>query len=412
MTKRAQDHAPTSRTTQLAAWGSFGLFLLVAGGGMGLFLGGSHPSEGWLLLLPTGYAIVGTLVATREPRNAVGWLMLAIAIFFALTGFVEGYVSAHDRPAEALVAWTSNWLWSVWLTLAALILPLVFPSGRLLSPSWRPALWLAIASMLASVISSSFARGPVNVAAAPSPIDNPFGVAGAVANFLDVLGVVGNSLAAMGLGLAGICLAIRLRRSRGREHQQVQWFVYVGALGLFSFAFAMIGVFTEQFNDGDPPAWIRTVEDIGWFLALALIVVGLPLATGMAILRHRLYDIDLVIKRTLVYGALSLLLALTYLGLVLGLRSLLNPLTGESDLAVAASTLAVAALFRPLRTRIQSLVDRRFYRARYDASQAIVAFTAQLRQEVDLDTVTTDLLDVVQETLQPTHATLWLRNTP
>ena len=270
-------------------------------------------------------------------------------------------------------------------------------------------MWTAGGAIALSIVSDGFMSGPLDSDVA---IVNPLGVSGPMAALVEAAGLFGQVLSPICLGVGVLSLLLRLRRSHGRERQQVKWFVYVGGLSSSALALSAAAGLVETVSDGALRTWAEVASGVGWFSALALIVFGLPAAIGTSMLRHRLYDIDLVIKRTLVYGALSLLLALTYLGLVLGLRSLLNPLTGESDLAVAASTLAVAALFRPLRTRIQSLVDRRFYRARYDASQAIVAFTAQLRQEVDLDTVTTDLLDVVQETLQPTHATLWLRKTP
>ena len=393
---------------RVLASGLFGLYLLIAAATLWLIpLGGAGGGESAVVMGVIGFAGVGALVARRQPRNSVGWLMLAVAISFAGQTLIESYITVTDRPAYIALAWIGSWFWRVWLTLA-LVLPLVFPDGKLLSKRWRPALWICIASLLLWAISKGLQPEPLNdESGAYDP--NPFGVRGPALTLINALGLLGYLLLALGLPLSVACLAQRLRRARGLERVQVQSFAYVAALALSLLGVSFLAGLVISTGTTDSRPIVLTLFKVGWLVGALLFLAGLPLVIGTSILRHRLYDIDLVIKRTLVYGALSLLLALTYLGLVLSLRSLLNPLTGESDLAVAASTLAVAALFRPLRTRIQSLVDRRFYRARYDASQAIVAFTAQLRQEVDLDTVTTDLLGVVRETLQPDQATLWLR---
>jgi hypothetical protein len=406
MNQAAAKPEPTPRWIRPIAWGLFSAFVLLVGATVGLVIAGNLARDQMLVVLVFGYAIVGALVATREPQNSVGWLLLGIASSLAVQGFVESYVAVAGRPGTVTLAWIGTWAWRWWLGLTAL-LALVFPDGRVLSRHWRPALWIAIASLALSIVYEGLRAGPLRIAGAP--IQNPYGIGGAGEPVIDAIALLANLLTAAGLALGVVSMAFRLRRSRGRERQQVKWVVYVGGLGLCSLGLAMLSMMADELSGGNKPAWAVIVGTIGWNAAPWLIGVGLPLTIGTAMLRHRLYDIDLVIKRTLVYGALTLMLAAVYLTLVLGLRTLLNPVTGESDLAVAASTLAVAALFRPLRTRIQTLVDRRFYRARYDATQAADAFTAQLRQEVDLDAVTTDLLSVVRETLQPEHATLWLK---
>ena len=396
---------PTPRWVRPVAWGLFGTYFVLIGATVGLVLTRSSGQADAFVVLSSGYAVVGALVATREPRNAVGWLLLGIAISFAFGSFIDTYAAETGRPAQAALDWIGGWSWHLPLTLTALILPLVFPNGRLLSRRWRPALWIALASMSLNMVSDGLRSGPFDVDSTSTLLRD----GGRAASVIDALDLMGDLLVAVGFVLSATSLVLRLRRSRGRERQQVKWFVYVAGLALCAFGPIAVGSSAVASKIGNP-AWAEAVSSIGWSVT-PLLFVGIPIAIGAAMLRHRLYDIDLVIKRTLVYGALTVLLAALYLTMVLGLRTLLNPLTGQSDLAVAASTLAVAALFRPLRTQIQSLVDRRFYRQRYDATQAAEAFTSRLRHEVDLDAVTTDLLEVVQETLQPDQATVWLRKT-
>ena len=349
-------------------------------------------------LFTVPYVVVGGLVATRRPANRVGWLMLTIGAVLSAPiglGAYAGYALLADPswPWGLGAAWVTSWMYLPAFCLI-IVLMLVFPQGRLLG---RFRIWaaraLAVAGMSATV-ALALRPGPIE---GFGPVTNPLGVS-PLADSLRVL------LAASAVVLVGVfCAAlgsifVRLRRAAGQERQQLKWAAYAAALILVA----------------ELPAALPLGLDDSLFGLVSIVVAlaALPTAIAVAILRHRLYDIDVVIKRTLVYGSLTVLLVATYLGLVLTFRLLLTPVVGESDLAVAASTLAVAALFRPARSRIQAVVDRRFFRRRYDASRTIEEFSGRLRQEVDLEAVTADLGSVVSDTMQPTHVSLWLRASP
>ncbi len=331
------------------------------------------------------FPIVGALIATRQPRNAIGWLFLTTglgrAVDFAFLGYATHTLveAPGSLPGGALAALVADLAWVPSLLAATALLFLLFPHGRLPSRRWRPFVWLIGAVTLAYVVATAFNAGPLYYF---PDIENPLGLADTTA-VVDAAGVV-----AIGLILVAVAsLVARFRHSRGQERQQLKWLVYAASLLFFSTPL-------QPFLEG-------VISDVLFGFLISL----LPIAVGIAILRHRLYDIDLVIRRTLVYAVLTATLGATYLGSVL----LVSLAVGESGFAVAVSTLAVAALFRPALTRIQAVVDRRFYRRRYDASRTLEAFGARLRDELDLETLTTDLRGVVRDTVQPSHVSVWLR---
>jgi hypothetical protein len=395
------------RGAPVLAWSLFGCFLLLVAATFAVVLDGGGGDEGVLVVLVSGFAVAGALIASRQPRNSVGWLLLAVALAFGLQSVAAAYVHRAGRPGAVAMAWVDGWIWFVWLTLSGMILPLVFPTGRLLSRRWRWVVGLAGCALAASVIEAGFTAGPLD-ASTPEPVRNPLGVPGAWADLVAAVGIVGEVLAALGFLLAMLALVLRLRRSSGVERQQLKMFGYVVSLAI---AGLVVAIAAEVAGE-DSANWVYVVGATGWFVALLLIIVGIPAAVGIAILKHRLYDIDVVIKRTLVYGSLTAMLALSYLGMVLVFRLVLAPLTEGSDLAVAASTLAVAALFRPMRSRIQAVVDRRFFRARYDAARTLQGFAGRIRDELDLETLGVDLRQVVRDTMAPAHVSLWLREVP
>jgi hypothetical protein len=391
----------SARTARLLAWSLFGLFVgLAVATPVLVAIRHGHVIDA-LVAIGIGFALVGALVASRQPANAAGWLLLVAAVALGMDAFTSVYLTRASLPGTALVAWLNSWMYFVWLYLPALFLTLVFPTGRLLSRRWRVVVWLGVSAVAANIVGTAFAPGVLDINA-ERPIRNPLGIGGPVGDALPWLFHVGDVLAAGTVVLGGLSLVLRLRRSRGRERQQVKWFAYVGILALVPFS---ILVLVSLVAGDDSPQWIV----IAWWSLVALILVGLPLAIGIAILRHQLYDIDLVINRTLVYGALTLTLGASYLGTVLLLQLVLNPLTQGSDLAVAMSTLTVAALFRPARRRIQALVDRRFFRRRYDAARTLEVFGSRLRDQLDVDALGNDLRAVVRDTMQPVQVTLWLR---
>jgi MFS family permease len=348
--------------------------------------------------LAIGFALVGALVASRVPRNALGWALLVIALTLGWSTFSEVYVQGPLRPGREWVAWTSAWSWYVWVVLAAVVVPLLFPTGRLLTRRWRPVGWLVAAAFALSVVGTGLRPGDLDMSV---PVDNPVGLHRALP-FLGVLEVVSNLLVATAFVLAAASVVVRFRRSRGVERQQLKWFALVGLTCLAAVLLAIVNVLV-------PVPSTRLAGTVGWFTFLGAAVVGLPVAIGIAILRHRLLDIDLVLHRTLVYGALTAALAGAYLASVLVLQVALRPVTRSSDLVVAVSTLGVAALFRPLRSRIQSWVDRRFYRRRYDATLVLTGFGRRLRDEIDVENVVADLRQVLDGTLQPSAVGVWLR---
>jgi hypothetical protein len=384
------------------AWSLFGFFMLTFAATCALVLHGGGTSDDVVVVLASGYAAAGALVASREPANAIGWLMLAIAVGFGLSNLTYAYARDPDPPGVVAVAWFASWSFYVPIYLATMLLPLLFPTGRLLSPRWRLAPAVMIAALALSIVGASLAEGSLDVEA-PAPIANPLGLGGALGNVVTALSVSGGFLALSGIVLGAVALVVRLRGSRGRERQQLKMLTYVVVVLLVD-----ILVFVVGGTLSDPA--LSWVGNFGWVIGTLLISLGVPLAIGIAILRHRLYDIDVVINRTLVYGVLTVTLAGLYLGLFFILeRLVLRPVTSDSDLAVAASTLAVAALSRPARTRIQTAVDRRFYRQRYDARRTLDRFAVRLRDELDLEAVAADLQRITQETFQPIHVSLWQR---
>ena len=356
----------------------------------------------WFLLVFLSFATVGALVASRQPKNAIGWIFCALGVCNSLAIASHGYAinALLTRPVHLPGGATANWLSSllagpIVFAMFALVL-LLFPDGRPLSRRWRAIVWLDLTA-IALTFAFAFKPGPLDTSLLDA--NNPFGIEGAGA-LLEVLGTAGILLALVAAAMGAVSLVLRLRRSRGDERQQLKWFAFAGAVACAAFATG-------------PVLWaVPPSSGFGWTWTVVFLagVSTIPAAAGVAILRYRLYDIDRIINRTLVYGSLSVMLVGIYLGAVISLQYAFRAATGQgSTLAVVASTLAIAALFNPLRRRIQSFIDRRFYRRKYDAAKTLESFSAKLRDETDLEQVNADLLSVVRATMQPEHVSLWLK---
>ena len=303
-------------------------------------------------------------------------------------------VRPGSLPGGELAVWL--WIWSGGLfLLGPTLIFLLFPDGHAPARRWVPLVWLAVGS--ASVVAVASALRPGALVGYSPTVVNPFGVGGVAGRVADVVAGLAGALTLAVFFLSLVAMMMRLRRARGVERQQLKWLAYAcGVLAAGGLASVVTGGASGPLGDGI-------------FVLVWVALVAIPIAAGIAILRHRLFDIDLVINRTLVYGALTAILGLAYAAGVVLLQQLFGAFTGGSDLAIAGSTLAVAALFRPLRARIQAVVDRRFYRRGYDAARTLDAFSTRLREQVDLDALGGELEAVVRETMQPAHVSLWLR---
>jgi len=403
--------ARSQQTLIRLAWSTWAasLALLATGVGMLLVVRYRYPGvpayEYWResTIIPAGYATLGLVIATRRPRHPVGWLLVGLGLAGSLQ-LVAGQYAALAGPAglpgRLQAMWTASLFQVTWVGLVLLLL-LLFPTGRLPSPRWRPVAWSVVAGAGLTLVTR--ALDPKTLSDTPG-YRNPF-ARPALEPVLGPLKVLAGTLVFVGLVGSLASLVVRLRRSRGRERQQLKWFVYVTLVGIVAIyrLDPLLALLTGQPLASSSRGVLALLNP--WVLA----PLALPIAVTVAIARHRLYDIDRVLNRTLVYGLLTALLGSVYAAGVFLLGRLLDPANGQSELAVAASTLAVAALFQPARRRVQTTVDRRFNRARYDAARTVEAFSARLRDEVDLDTLSAELLTVVDQTVQPTQASLWLR---
>ena len=362
------------------------------------------------LFVVPGFAVVGLVLAVRRPGHTIGWLFVGMGLVAAVQAFsfeyaIRALVTAPGSlPAAFWMAWLAAWTWTLNLPALALLL-LWFPDGRVPSPRWRVVPWLLGVAVAGITVWTMLQPGPIDLSVVK--IANPAGLAALDGPTVHALGNVPSILAFLTLFVGSVACAlapfVRRRRADPIERQQLKWLAFVAAAsGLAGAAgFLMVGFGHSA---------VAIIGGLLLLLTLTGIAIGIPVAVGLAILRYRLYDIDQVINRTLVYALLTAVLGLGYAGVVLTLGQLLG--RRNSSLAVAGATLAMAALFQPLRSRIQQLVDRRFNRRRYNAGQTIQAFSARLRDQVDLDTLTGELLAVAEQTMQPTQASVWLRDNP
>jgi MFS family permease len=380
----------TPRAAVRLAWGLWGLAaaLMVAGFAV-------NPVQvltgepGILLVLSLVFVTTGAYLAGRRPANPVGWLLLGWGMVMAFGCFTGAYVDRGlvrdpgSLPGPSWVGWAEGVVWHPAFALLAFLL-LLFPHGRLPSRRWRPFAWFTVAVYLTLSLAAAFAPGAVELyyPEATPPVRLPIsGLADVVFGWL----LVGQLLV---LATALVSLVLRLRRASGEERQQVKWFVYTVVTVVLVFVTTTL------------------ILGAGYLFPIFGLI---PVSVAVAVVKYRLYDIDRLINRTLVYGLLTALLVGVYAGLVFLFGVVLDPVIRGSSLAVAAATLAVAALFQPARRRVQGLVDRRFNRRRYDATRTVAAFSGRLRDQVDLDTLSAELLAVVDHTVQPATSSLWLR---
>jgi hypothetical protein len=361
-----------------------------------------------LIFVPfLAFPLVGVLVASRRPRNPIGWILLADGLLWMLGGIIDSYrVYSLARPGSVpfpvVIYALGQCLWVPAVGLFAIYLILLFPDGRLPSRRWRTLAWLSGLVLVLLSVGIVLSPGPLN---GLRGVQNPFGLEQypwVINAFLVVLPLLPLCILA-----SAVSLVLRYRRSGGEVREQIKWIafaaLFVGVLFLVDIGASLL--LTSGAAVGVEPPWLKLLDQFGF-----LSFTAVPIAVGFAVLKYRLYDIDVIINRTLVYGPLTATLALIYFGSVVGLQAVFRTLSGqESTLAVVVSTLAIAALFSPLRRRIQSFIDRRFYRSKYNAAKTLEAFSAKLRDETDLDALSDDLVGVIKETMQPSHVSLWLR---
>jgi hypothetical protein len=341
------------------------------------------------------FSVVGAIIASRHPRNAIGWIFCGMGLVVGLNvlahGYVESWLASGSgiRSLAETAAWFGSWAWVLLVYVPTSFMLLLFPDGRLPSPRWRPVAWCTVLGIIGFVVGVATEAGPLGDF---PQIANPYGFDSPV---LGVVAIAAGIVTGGSMVASAVSVIVRMRRAGSVEHQQIKWLAYGGAVAVGTiFVGGGIAIWKGDFGIG----------------VIAIALLGLPIFTGIAIVKHRLYDIDVVINRTLVYASLTVLLAASYFAGVVGLQYILRTVTAQgSTLAVVASTLLIAALFSPLRRRVQALVDRRFYRSKYDAAKTLEAFNARLRDETELDTLSDDVVGVVRETMQPAHVGLWLR---
>jgi hypothetical protein len=394
--------------TRVLAWTLWAIGIAFAAAGLVLLaasydvpLPDSWGFRGFTAIFAVMFGTLGALIVAAR-RNLVGWLLLTAGVLSGIQCFCEEYaiygIVAHpgSLPAAAILGWINSWIWVITVALVGIFVPLWFPTGHFLSPRWRAAGIATVAAAAYLGTALALQEGPLNNAPF---VNNPFGVFGF--KVIDVS--TGTPAAPFIIGYGGMiaCAAMgfasvvaRFRAARGIERQQMKTFAFGGfllALGFFA------------------GGGLQAQGKIGQLFFIASLQV-VPFAVAVAVLRYRLYDIDVLINRALVYGATTAAIAIAFFAGIVVLQAALRPLTGGSELAVAASTLACFALFQPIRKRMQSTVDRRFYRARYDAAHTLDRFTSALAGEVDLDAIGAELGDAVGVTMRPSHVSLWLRD--
>jgi hypothetical protein len=358
------------------------------------------------------YPTIGAFIASRRPENPIGWILCGVGLRFVVEGFALVYVGyalpvqPASLPGEKLAFWVAGWFDFPIVFLALVLMILLFPDGRLPSRSWRAVPWVAAGgSVLWTFMYVTARNSPMNWFFGLSPSHKPFVAGNAIRTFFEALGTL-SGLALLGIGIASvISLILRWDNARGDDRQQIKWFTYAAAvlIGVPLLVAPFVGMVAESMGG----SW-----EVGLARPILAGLLGIPVAVGIAILKYRLYDIDIIINRTLVYGSLTLTLALVYFGGVTATQALFRTLASQQELpqlVVVASTLVIAALFTPMRRRIQSLIDRSFYRSKYDARKTLEEFSTTLRNETNLEALNEELVGVVRVTMQPAHVSLWLR---
>jgi hypothetical protein len=389
--------------SRLLAW--LGLLVCAVGAGASYVLFAASGTVGLsffaTILSFLAFPAIGALIVSRRPKNTVGWIFCAIGLGTGATAFSAGYVQhalatgADAQLATGLLDAVGNGMWVVNLGLGSLLLYL-FPDGRLPSRRWRPFFWLDVAALVVTSLSDLLRPGPLEQVGERQLVANPLGIAAATP-LLDAGDVIGHVLLVPLVLAAIVSLIVRYRHAHDAQRRQIKWFVYGAALMALLIA-VTASIFPEQ--------------SVGSSLGFGVAFVMLPLGAGIGVLRYRLYDIDVIINRTLVYGSLTALLAALYFASVIGMQQLVRLVSGtqaeNNPLVIVLSTLLIAALFTPLRRRLQGGIDRRFFRAKYDAAKTLEQFAASLRSEIELTELRKHLMEAADVTMRPAHVSLWL----